>query len=182
MTKDLSAFSLRHFTYINQIFGDQSVRAIISELFPNKMFTFHVKKINRQGDTHHTLLYAGKGKKRKEWCSVNEGYQDMDKNVNDTLCQSYTLVHYLHYTLYPSSKENQMEMIKMYRWLLTKQCFVDAMDEIIHCDNDELWLDYSEEEYDKYLEMDKKDIFNVIKRVLNEWEEYGYQYFIGNKK
>ena len=34
----LESFSKEHFTYINQIFGDQTIRQIISEVFPNKKY------------------------------------------------------------------------------------------------------------------------------------------------
>ena len=39
----LGLFSKNHYTYINQIFGDQTVREIISEIFPNKDYDFVVK-------------------------------------------------------------------------------------------------------------------------------------------
>ena len=177
MANDLYAFSLRHFTYINQIFGDQTVREIISEVYPNASFVFNVKVINKQGDFHHTLL-CKKNKKTKEWCSVNEGYQNMEINVNDTLCQSYTLLHYLGFMLYFDSFESQMEMIKMYRWLLENSSFITALDDVIHSENNHLWKNYSTKK--KYVKMDKEEILSSINSVLDEWEEYGYRYFIGN--
>lgn len=179
MANDLSEFSLRHFTYINQIFGDQTVREIISEVFPNDSVMFNVKVINKQGDFHHTLLYKkNENEKQKEWCSLQLGYQDVKTNVNDMLCQSYTLLYYFGYKVYFDPKASQMEMIKMYRWLLSNPFFIAALDDVIHSENDRLWKNYSFKK--KYVKMDKKQILHSIHSVLNEWEEYGYRYFIGN--
>ena len=34
----LEEFSLEHFTFINQFFGDETVREVIAEVFPNKKY------------------------------------------------------------------------------------------------------------------------------------------------
>ena len=42
--RKLINFSKKHYTYINQIFGDISVREIIKEIYPNDKFNFVVLK------------------------------------------------------------------------------------------------------------------------------------------
>ena len=56
--KKLDEFSYEHFTYINQIFGDETVREIISENFENDEYSFEVEDADsddsEKGD-HHFL-------------------------------------------------------------------------------------------------------------------------------
>ena len=39
----LEEFSLEHFTFINQFFGDETVREVIAEVFPNKNTRLRLK-------------------------------------------------------------------------------------------------------------------------------------------
>ena len=90
--QDLHRFSLLHYTYINQLLGDQTLRAMIMEQFPigkNKLISE-----KGEGDfansSHHLCILA----KNKRWCSVNEGIQNLDIHSHDTLCQSYSVLRY----------------------------------------------------------------------------------------
>ena len=109
----LEEFSKQHFTYINQIFGDATVREIIEEEYPTT-YKFEVEETGADFDFsfHHTV------KDRDDdhvICSVAEGYQDIYKNKNDTLCQSYSLMNYFDIEIPVDKKEKQMVMIQMYR-------------------------------------------------------------------
>ena len=42
----LMTFSKKHYTYINQFFGDETVREIISELYPNDKYDFEIHDAN----------------------------------------------------------------------------------------------------------------------------------------
>ena len=66
----LEEFSLEHFTFINQFFGDETVREVIAEVFPNKKYTFKIE-IVEQGSFHHVLI----DKKGKRICSFEKGHQ-----------------------------------------------------------------------------------------------------------
>jgi hypothetical protein len=182
-TEKLNEFSNEHYTYINQIFGDASVREIISEIkkFQNKQFEFATEKTGRNFEysAHHVLI----DKKTKETvCSVDNGYQNININKNDTLCQSYSLLTYLNIDINDDQQDRQMDMIAMYREILSNRLFLKKIDEIILNEaNKKLWTDYTQNTK-KFIVMDKQKILNKINDVLDKWEAYGYRYFIGKGK
>jgi hypothetical protein len=182
----LKEFSLEHYTYINQIFGDLTIREIIMEINPRlaKKTRFEVEETGSEFENsyHHIL----KNQKTEEIiCSVYNGYQDLDVNQNDTLCQSYSLLTFFEIPIDSDQKQRQMDMISMYLKLLTNKRFIKALSEVIIPENHELWIDYVES-YEKpepvYLIMDKENILMKIKETLEKWKQYGYWYFIGNGK
>ena len=60
----LRIFSFEHFTYINQIFGDQTIREIIREVFPNKKYLFGVQQTGEEFEnSHHHVLIEKKNKR-----------------------------------------------------------------------------------------------------------------------
>jgi len=182
--RKLNNFSKKHYTYINQIFGDMAVREIIAEKFPHKHFEFNVAKADEadfDADSDHHFLY---NKKKKDYvCSVEEGFQNTSKNVNDTLCQSYSLLTYFDIKISKYRKKRQMDMIKMYRTILADPDFVLFLDKDIirHKKNKKLWKNFTKKE-EEYLVMDIQYILINIKDVLDRWENYGYHYFIGKGK
>ena len=79
----LDAFSLEHFTFINQIFGDATVRQIIAELFENPRYEFGVEVVDNSAFDHgfHHILISkpirSSAKRAKTipgtlYCSVEE--------------------------------------------------------------------------------------------------------------
>jgi len=181
--RKLNSFSQKHYTYINQIFGDMAVREVIAEKFPHKYFVFDVAKADEadfDADSDHHFLY---NKKKKDYvCSVQQGYQDLTKNVNDTLCQSYSLMSYFGIKISKQRKKRQMDMIKMYRTMLADADFVMFLDKDIirNKKNRKLWKNFTKK--DEYIVMDIQYILKNIKDVLDKWESYGYNYFIGKGK
>jgi len=174
----LKQFSLAHFTYINQFFGDQTVRELISEVFPNKKYIFGLVDTgeNFQHSHHHFLI----DKKTKDnICSLEQGYQNLDVNKRDTLCQSYSLLTYFGIPIHADQQQRQMDMIALYRRILANPKFIKKLDEVIHDKNDTLWTDYTHENGNDYVLMDKVHVLQKINEVLNIWERYGYWYFIG---
>ena len=94
----LKLFGKDHYTYINQIFGDVTVRQIIKEVYAPRDWNFVAIPQTEgrfRGSYHHVLEKKGKNGEIIQWCSVEEGFQ-VDINENDTLCQSYTLLKYLN--------------------------------------------------------------------------------------
>jgi len=180
----LEEFSKKHFTYINQIFGDATVRQIIEEEYPTT-YEFAVEETGAEFEHsfHHTV------KDREDdhvICSVAEGYQNIYKNKNDTLCQSYSLLNYFDIDIPDDKKERQMAMIQMYRDILngTMENFEDVdfkkiiYDEILSVKaNKSLWLNFVTNR--GYISMAKNKFFKNIEDTLDEWEEFGYWYFIG---
>ena len=176
----LESFSLEHYTYINQIFGDQTVREIISEVFPNKKLSFEIEDTGEDFEfsQHHVLRDKTTGIKI---CSVDDGYQNHFINKNDTLCQSYSLLTYFNIPISSNQKQRQMDMIRMYRTILSNKTIITKLDEIIYPTNNELWIDYTKNT-NPYIIMNKAIILEKINIVLQNWEDYGYWYFIGNGK
>jgi hypothetical protein len=180
----LEEFSKKHFTYINQIFGDATVRQIIEEEYPTT-YEFAVEKTGAdfEHSFHHTVKDRGDD---TIICSVLDGYQDIYKNKNDTLCQSYSLLNYFDIDIPDNKKERQMAMIQMYRDILngTMENFEDVdfkkiiYDEILSVRaNKDLWLNFVTNR--GYISMAKNKFFKNIEDTLDEWEEFGYWYFIG---
>jgi len=180
----LEEFSKKHFTYINQIFGDATVREIIEEEYPTT-YQFAVEETGAEFDFsfHHTV------KDREDehiTCSVVEGYQDIYKNKNDTLCQSYSLMNYFDIEIPNDKRDRQMAMIQMYRDILngTLENF-EGVDfkgiinkEILSVKaNKDLWTNFVKGH--GHISMNKKTFFKNIEDTLDEWEDVGYWYFIG---
>jgi hypothetical protein len=180
----LEEFSKKHYTYINQIFGDATVRNIIEEEFPTT-YAFEVEETGADFDFsyHHTVKDKDNG---HILCSVDDGYQNIYKNKNDTLCQSYSMLTYFDIDIPDDKKEKQMEMIKMYRDILNGHIEgfdnVDFKkiinDEILKVPkNRKLWRNFVTNS--GYINMNKTKLFQNIEDTLDEWEKFGYWYFIG---
>ena len=145
----LYKFSLEHFTFINQIFGDATVRQTITNLFKNNKYAFDVENVENVETENlfehgfHHILVAKTSKSKKNtgkipetlYCSVDFGHQDLLTNKNDTLCQSYTLLQYLEHPVDDifnnktlSNKQKMMltqrEMIQMYSNLIRDKRFI----------------------------------------------------------
>lgn len=92
-------FPAKHYTYINQIMGDATIRQCIAETFPNPKLNM-VSEYQTEGEfanTHHHIITTTPTKQNptpSTICSVEKGYQDLSQNTNDTLCQSYALLTY----------------------------------------------------------------------------------------
>lgn len=185
---DLEKFGKYHYTYINQIFGDVTVREIISEIFPNKRYSFRVETAGEgfeQNTDHHILFDQIKN---QIICSTKlkcNGHicQDIRRDINDTLCQSYSLLTFMNKKIKRGKKERQMEMIKMYREILKSPKFIEKLNEEIltNSDNKRLWINFTNEKsFDiEFVNMNHSKLINNIHKALNKWENYGYMYFIG---
>ena len=73
-----------------------------------------------------------------------------------------------------------MNMIQMYRTILSNEDFIGKLDEVINSSNKKLWIDYSNP--NRYIKMNKINILKKINEVLDDWRNYGYWYFIGDGK
>lgn len=180
--RKLINFSKKHYTYINQIFGDISVREIIKEIYPNDKFNFVVLKANVRDNfenhsLHHVLEYVKSG---RHLCSVQQKHQDLTKNLNDTLCQSYSLMNYFEIKISRVRRKKQEDMVRMYKTLLNNDDFVKKLNDDILTNkkNKNIWVDYSNPT--QYLDMDVNNLVKNINTVLDNWNDYGYNYFIGD--
>jgi len=186
-TQDYNVFSRAHMSYINQIFGDVTVRHILQEVYPKQNSRLLVEKTDFHS-THHVLERNG-----IKICSIDFGYQDLEVDINDTLCQSYSLMSYLElpFDSMPSSEatekqkySKQMSMIKMYRDILENKRFRKVFsNEIVYEENNYLWKDTVNHKNTFYIIKQQKTstrIINNIKKVLDAWEKFGWKYFIGS--
>ena len=191
----LLAFSKKHYTYINQIFGDATVRQIIEEEYPTT-WQFKVAKAGPEfgNSFHHTV--RDRDDPDLFICSGIDGVQDLNKNVNDTLCQSYSLMNYFEIPIQLSEEKgklkqiyhetNQKAMAQMYRDILNGTLenyegvdFKDILTNEILSDkrNKKLWRDFSTSR--GHINMNPEILFQNIEDTLDNWEEYGYWFFIG---
>lgn len=189
---NLELFSYEHYTYINQIFGDENVREIIKESYTERDWDFAVEEagVEFEYSNHHVLTKSGKKEEDDKWCSVGKGFQNIFINKNDTLCQSYTLMKYLNKPIPMGMKQRQMEMIKMYRNIIKRSHFkteLRGMVEIMQKSlkkkkkNTVLWKDYTTARNTK-LNKTYEKIYEEIIKVLDKWEKYGYLYFMKEGK
>jgi hypothetical protein len=180
----LLKFSKKHYTYINQIFGDATVRQIIEEEYPTT-WEFQLAKAGPEfgNSFHHTVKDRDTG---EVVCSVMDEQQDLHKNVNDTLCQSYSLMNYFEIPISDDKKEKQMAMVQMYRDIIngTVENFegIDFREilsnEILRVKkNNKLWRNFVSGR--GHISMSPNTLFKNIEQTLDEWEEFGYWFFIG---
>ena len=185
--KHLEKFGRKHLTYINQIFGDITVREIISEVFPNKQYQFKVETAGEgfEVNTDHHVLYDVSN--NQTICSTKlkcNGHicQDIRRDINDTLCQSYSLLVYRKKKIKRGKKERQLEMVRMYREILNNELFISKLNREIlsNFKNVGIWANFTKDSNGNCcLEMNEQNILDQIHNVLNTWEDYGYMYFIG---
>ena len=186
----LAIFSQEHYTYINQIFGDVTIREIIGEMYAERDWKFIVEDATTDFEysNHHVLVKHGKNGETVKWCSVDEGIQNIHVNKNDTLCQSYTLLKYLNKPILKGVKQRQMEMIRMYRNILKRDHFKNELKGVVELmrqkikktkklDDRSIWKDYTHSPV-TYLNKDYNILYAEIQSVLDKWEKYGYWYFI----
>jgi hypothetical protein len=162
----------------------------------------HTKVTNEAGNTDYNVAGFAlnrRGRRNEsetsKICSVTLGYQDLSVDTNDTLCQSYSLMAYLsiEFDMTPSADatveqkfNKQLAMINMYRGILNDPAFIKELDIVVkNKDNKELWEDTVDDEnpffiIKKYKKT--KTIVDNIKRVLDIWEKYGWQFFVGDGK
>ena len=196
---ELDLFDLEHKTYINQIFGDETIREIITETYAPRDWYFVVEAGVGvfEGTDHHVLERKLKNGEIERWCSVDEGIQNNIVNVNDNLCQSYSLLKFLNKPLTKNMKKTQKEMINMYRAILKRPYFKKELQNIVTIMNAKidklvkgtkksskkkkedktLWFDYTSID-EPYLYKDYHTIYAEILNVLDKWEKYGYWLFV----
>jgi hypothetical protein len=191
-THNLNTFGRAHYSYINQIFGDITIRDIIQEIMSKKGFNgkFVVENSGQEFENSYHHLFITDNNLRI--CSVKMGYQDLDVDINDTLCQSYSLMSYLEipFNSTPSKDatiemkfDKQLSMINMYRNIISIPEFRKEFKMIItNKENNKLWIDIIDENNEFYIIEKYKSaapILNNISHILNIWEAYGWQYFVG---
>jgi hypothetical protein len=197
----LNNYSYEHFTFINQIFGDATVREIITKIFRNNKYAFYVEVVPEHGDFDegfHHILVNKKNHEETLYCSVDRKHQFLKKNVNDTFCQSYTLLKYLNRPLDEiyddkSLKSNEKmymvhrEMIKMYRHILSNKRFIKEFNSIdfVNTFNEDgrtkTFRNFTRKGHPA-LNMTSEKILVKIEDTLKKWETYGYWHYIGTGK
>jgi hypothetical protein len=166
-------------TFINQIFGDGDVREIITEVYPNNELCLLVVDDRLQGN-HHVVKNLTTN---KVICSktTRPRIQNPYVDVNDNLCQSYSLARYRNIQITRDKIQKQMDIIQMYREILNNVMFINKL-------NDELlrntsykpsWRIYkNSRKTHRNINLNKTILFRNIHKLLDEWENGGYRYFI----
>ncbi len=172
-------FGWDHYTYINQIFGDYTVRKILEEVYPNCEYRLATEPDEIFGD-HHFVENIKTGEKID---SMRSRLQHSRIDINDTLCQSYSAYFYINSNipLTKDKKQKQFDMINMYRKLLRNKVFVEKINQQILLDEAYrgVWKIYKRRT-EVNINMNKASLIKKINGVLDDWEEFGYSYFIGS--
>lgn len=189
----LMRFGRRHYTFINQIFGDLTVREDIQALYPNAFMVLDVEPAGdglEPGSMHHIINILDERKaKIGTWCSIHgcnvprysdkPKLQDLEKDENDTLCQSYTLLKYLspEKPIPRGRKRVQLAMVNMYESLINNDAFLEKFESI----DPRSWYDYTTDgpTYSR-LNLTSQEIIDTIEGVLSDWKRFGYLYYVGN--
>ena len=196
--EDLVIFSNYYQTYINQVFGDQTVREEVQKILKKPSQWQITEAISADensfasGDDsmHHILRKTANPK--EIWCSVEvEEYQNTNINKNDTLCHSYTLLKLSgdidHYEPLPKNSQNhiaiQKEMIKLYGNVIKNRIFSKFINEVLAYTKEYTstpWIDYTKKNNPNLKEMNAKEMIKKIKQTLDMWQNYGHLYFVGD--
>ncbi len=179
----LLQFGWTHYTYINQFFGDLEVREIIEQCFHKKDVRFDHYDDDAFG-YHHYVINIQHG---DVICSIGEGVQNTDININDNLCSTYSLLAYFGVPFSKSSHTNQLQMIAICHRILGDKHFRASVDARILTDPQERkrWENYRPRNNTNrvfYVKMDSDTFWKKIDNVLDEWSEFGHLYFIGDGK
>jgi len=197
----LEDFGRKHYTYINSFLGDQTIRDIIVndvKPFNRAKYGLYVEHANDtfDGRSHHVLIDCDGVLQ----CSTNEpgdnrvcyGFQDININKHDTLCQSYSLLLYYDiiqkYTAKPNDHEShyiiQMEMINLYREIINSKSFGEKMEDeniLSYANRKAYWNDIEKSsQCVRPISGDMNKILRKLNETLNEWEAYGYLWFTGD--
>lgn len=192
--KNLNLFSKYHYSYINQIFGDLTVRELIEEHYKIKKYSLHHEIFD---SAFHHFVKTTK-KPIQTICSADDGYQNININKNDTLCQSYSLLTYFDRNFFnnpnfikPNTPQQiqqnqiqiQMDMIQLYRDILQDKKFIKLLNDNIDYENTNLEEKWKDIYGDVMPSMTfNRDLINKILNTLNVWEKYGYWFFIKDGK
>lgn len=186
----LLRFGQRHFNYVNQMLGDKSTREIITEEFPNASDWTLETSVDDHYGAHHFCTRPEKGRRRKlKWCSVDEGIQCINENPTDVLCQSYSVLYYMGRIKGARglTKELQISMVKMWRDILKKKPVVDHIMYASRLGTSKkeikkgvapVWKDHTKGSPKPVGFKRGKASVRELRKVLKEWEEYGWRYFM----
>ena len=218
--EQLEIFSHLFQAYINQIFGDQSVRSVIYSIFGNKEHNKNYRfglvefnsgdnewekanedhsvpkrkasyyddivdkvKIDDSDDNHHVLYDIVKEKYIDSINTEGFKYQDQERDSEDSLCQSYSLMKFFNKRMNKDPIKKQKQMIVFYRALLKNKHFIQKIKEEIFYKkpfDQEVWEDEDENIIPTQKDKDFDKLKKKILYTLDNWEDYGYWYFIKN--
>lgn len=214
----LEIFSHLFQAYINQIFGDQSVRSVIYSIFGNKEHNKNYRfglvefnsgdnewekanedhsvpkrkasyyddivdkvKIDDSDDNHHVLYDIVKEKYIDSINTEGFKYQDQERDSEDSLCQSYSLMKFFNRKMNKDPIKKQKQMIVFYRALLKNKHFIQEIKKEIFYKKplkEEVWEDEDENIIPTQKDKDFDKLKEKILYTLDNWEDYGYWYFI----
>jgi hypothetical protein len=186
----LNMFSHKFNTYINQIFGDETVRDILSKS-KSKPFIdgaeLHINRqptgfINNDNSVHHITKIHGKvcGEMQPIYQTNINGIKISDKENADVYCQSYSLMRAYGIHIPTNVYDKQMAMIQMYRDILSDKRIMNKLYNTLVVTS---WFDKTITPNEPFETHDMKDkIPEGIIDTLNDWEKFGYLRVIGNGK
>jgi len=154
-----------YYTYINQIFGDESVREIYMEVHPDPDLVLQTEEDAVHG--HHHFVYNLKMNQKICSKTTTPIIQD-PAHKNDTLCQSYSLAYYIGIR-----SPTHDVLVDMYRNILRDTKFMKKVDyELLkNPANKNHWKIYKNGiETGKNVSMNKKNIIKNISKVLDIWD------------
>tara|TARA_E500000178_G_scaffold354105_1_gene421984 strand:- start:191 stop:1156 length:966 start_codon:yes stop_codon:yes gene_type:complete len=135
-------------------------------------------------ENNHHVLYDMENETYLDSVStVGYKYQNQERDEHDSLCQSYTLMFFFGRKMDNDPVKKQMQIIKMYEWLINNKNFTDRIKEdIFYVDPEkrEVWED---EHGNRISTQGPKYFDKLIKKIKNTlkiWKEYGYRHFIGD--
>jgi len=152
------------------------------EIHPNETYALEVEEDDEDG-FHHVARNLKTGEKI---CSKQSRIQHTRIDKNDVLCQSYSL--YKVFSAIPLTKykvQKQYALINMYRSILKDDVFIGKLNEEIlgNTENAGLWKIFRKNVPTRQnVSMKKETLLKNVHRVLDDWEQFGYNYFIGNGK
>jgi len=172
----LMKYGWDHYNFLNQIFGCDKVRESIQSIYNIQNYEFKTVYNEIFRGDHHIVFDK---QNNKNLCSVELGYQNLKKNKNDTLCAFWSLLIMFEKKITKNQYTNQMKMIQLARSIIKNPDFIKSLIVLMN-DYDLNWKINKYKSKSKPMKMEINYIIDNVNRVLDDWENYGLLYFIGN--
>ena len=196
---------LQRFTWdaflLQNLFSITSVQMYVENIAGNHseiIYSYHKDfDYDNSGENNHWILHNKRNGKKV--CSIETGVQNIKDDINDNLCQLYSVIACMNIRL-PSklgknNKKNKIRKHKLIvatiRKLVNRSDFITMLQcKMNNIQKDFKEMDFLENEHYLFYEINTRNcnirkaqyLLNDLNITLDDWENFGYRHFINNGK